>query len=153
MAPFYSFTDMLKRVIKERNPKHILEWGPGVSTSVMLSAGSGEIDSVEHDLGWYDRAVDQYKDEPRVHLHYCPDLEQYPKLPATLNKCYGLVFVDGLCDLRVACLHEAVHLLEDGGYVVLHDSEREKYNPGRAHYHTVIEYEGTALMVLRDGEG
>lgn len=152
MAPFYSFIDILKRVIKERNPEHILEWGPGVSTSVMLQSGTGEIDSIEHDEGWYKRALDQFKEEPRVHLYHCPDLEKYPGLPHGFNKKYGLIFVDGLCDLRVTCLHEAVTLLEENGYVVLHDAERDKYDPGRVHYHTIIDLNGTALMVLKDGK-
>ena len=145
MAGFHSFKETLVFWLGLNKPKRLLEWGPGVSTQLMLDHSEGKIQSIEHLYRWYEAAQHQFKDNPRVDLHYCPELDQYPYLPRDWGK-FDLIFVDGLCDLRVKCLLASVDYLAEGGVVILHDSERSKYDAGREPYETVMEVDGTAVM-------
>lgn len=51
--------------------KRILEIGPGLSTYALIEAGAEEIVTLEHEQGWFDKAVENYKAYPQVKvLHY-----------------------------------------------------------------------------------
>lgn len=143
MAPFYSYKDHLIYWLEELKPNQILEWGPGYSTTLMLKHSEAVINSVENNHFWSERARDAFKAEPRVHLYFISDLEEYVNAPADwgLN---DIIFIDGV--ERVSCLLKAIDYLSEGGVVILHDSERHEYDEGREPYQLIYEAECTAVM-------
>lgn len=145
MAPFNSYKDLLMRYLIKLEPERILEFGPGGSTSVMLEYSEAEIESVEHEYRWFREAERLFLGNPRVHLHYLKDHDEYVNQPRSWGE-FGLIFIDGFCDWRVDCLLMAKDVLKNGGVVILHDSERKKYDRGREPYETIVVAQGTAVL-------
>jgi hypothetical protein len=121
--------EAVRRLIEERKPKRVLEWGSGGST-LYWPAEFPDVEwvSIEHNPE-YAAAL-----EGRLHanttLHRL-DFPAYYQLPAEFG-VFDLVIVDGR--ERVRCLDAARSLLAPGGAVVLHDAGRERYEPGRHYY-------------------
>lgn len=125
-----SFKNALYKVLETLNPKTVFEYGPGTSTAIMALYPSVEfIDSVEHNLAWYNK----YKWEmpENVKISYQPNLELYPETPGRIEK-YDLIFVDGR--EREKCLYVAPTRLNDEGVVILHDAERPNYQEAMRFY-------------------
>lgn len=127
---FYSFQDLLTNwinLVEVENDEtmRILEWGPGTSTILMLKQIENcEIWTYESDELWYD----YYKGKlpiHNVHLFHVPLEDGYCDAPRELGLKFHFIFVDGRS--RVKCLEVARDLIEDGGYVLLHDSPRNEY--------------------------
>lgn len=124
MAEWYSYTDTLTRLCRELNPKRILEWGPGHSTTLMLKhCPDAHIDSIEHDQSWW---AEKSKQIQGANIHHITG-DDYVLWPLDQPK-YNLIFVDGR--RRVECMKIAAYCLETGGVIVLHDGERGYYSPG-----------------------
>lgn len=122
-SSWHSFDKALMAVLRTLNPKTVFEYGPGMSTSLMALYPSVEvIDSVEHNLAWYNK----YKWEmpENVNLIYQPELVLYPTTKGRVES-YDLFFVDGR--EREICLFLAKERLNEGGVVILHDAERPNY--------------------------
>lgn len=139
-----SFKDALYKVLHAINPKTVFEYGPGTSTSIMALYPSVEcIDSVEHNLAWYNK----YKWEmpENVNIIFQPNLELYPETPGRFDK-YDIIFVDGR--EREKCLYVAKHRLNENGVVILHDAERPNYQePMRFYKFMFIQDDGhTAIL-------
>lgn len=118
-----SFKPTLEKVLKIINPKYVFEYGPGVSTkTIAFHPGVEIVDSVEHDVAWYERHRWSMPDNVRITLQ--PVLEAYPETMGRTDK-YDLIFVDGR--ERESCLYVAKSRLNDGGVVMLHDAERPAY--------------------------
>ena len=130
MAEWYSYTETLTRICKELNPKRILEWGPGHSTGLMHKLRpDAEIDSLEHDEKWHHSQTGKFLCAAMIRIiHRTGD--DYVLWPVDQPK-YDLIFVDGR--RRVECLKVAGACLADGGVIVLHDGERDYYQPGIDH--------------------
>ncbi len=143
MAVFDSYKDLLTYACIKFQPKNILEYGPGGSTEVMLEHSQAHIHSVENVHRWFDEARHNFGDNDRVTLHYIKEHDEYVSSDFGLK--YDLIFVDGLCDWRVDCLKAAIGKLAPSGYVILHDSERSKYNKGKELYKEIFEVDGTTL--------
>ena len=146
MAGFTSFEPLLRKVMATYKPHKILEFGPGRSTEIMLEYLDVHVISIEHDWRYYEEKRSQIKNAT---IHYAPQLPLYLAIASTFAP-YDFVFVDGFCDWRVACLKSAVAMLTHDGLVMLHDSERSKYDEGRSYYDTVEESDGTALLKPKD---
>ncbi len=120
-----SYLALLDTVIARRNPRRILEWGPGRSTQRMLDLlPTAQIDSVEHNPAWLAH-WQQRLDTERATLHQWPARERYTDPPG-LSGPYDLIFVDGRWRRR--CLIAAAELLAPGGVVILHDAQRQYYH-------------------------
>lgn len=136
-----SFEKLLAFVCREKQPKNVLEWGPGRSTKVILSnAPLANILTIEHNPKWFKEAQSQFGSHPHVELQHrvlsmkggrSTGYVNYPIWRAMQDgedlRCYDLIFVDGRS--RFDCLIAAKLLLRPGGVVVLHDTHRDSYLP------------------------
>ena len=145
MAPFDSYKDLLIYICTLYEPKNVLEYGPGGSTSVILKYSDAHIHSIEHEHRWYQKAKENFGNNERVDLHYIPDHDDY--ITSDFGLKYDFIFVDGLCAWRVDCLKNALNKLEPEGVVALHDSERTIYDEGVNLYEKKLELGGTVLLI------
>lgn len=146
MAGFNSFEPLLRKYLKEIKPNQILEWGTGYSTAIMAEeCPSAQIYSLESDPGWYHKYFNVYKSSKYVSVILVPPI-LFADLPRRWKKMFDLIFVDGLCDMRVSCLRTASVLVHRDGVVILHDSERDKYAEGVALFDKIEESDGTLVM-------
>lgn len=126
--------EALRRVLEERRPKRVLEWGAGGST-LYWPARFPEIDwwSVEHNPD-YARAL-KGKTPPSVTLLELA-FPAYHELKAQdVGGLFDLIIVDGR--RRVRCLDIARDLLAPDGVCLLHDAGRARYAPARDYYQAV----------------
>lgn len=120
-----SYEPTLLKVLKEFKPKRVLEWGSGKSTYTLAKA-CDTVDSVEHNPSWVK------SDFPsNVNQMFEPDLQLYFLTTGRYDD-YDLIFIDGR--KRNECLKHAHSVLKDGGIVMLHDAERERYQEGVKSY-------------------
>jgi len=140
---YYTFAEILKTVCLERDPKEILEWGPGKSTYIMSECcPDAKILSIEHNAKYYQKILSNVK-SPNVDLKHIPRPHQntgngfgyvcYPvremiKEQGEVNEKFDLIFVDGRS--RCDCLTIAFLLIKEDGIVILHDSQRKRYQDG-----------------------
>lgn len=143
-----SFKQTLIKVLAEFKPKTVFEYGPGVSTLIMQDFPSVEyIDTVEHDIAWFSKWKSQLGS--KVSLFYEPDFKKYPYILDT-EKEYDLYFIDGR--EREICLDLCN---KPYGIVILHDSERESYQPHIKRFKYIfMEDDGhTCVMANNDSQG
>jgi predicted O-methyltransferase YrrM len=133
-----SFEGILRFVLGHRQPKQVLEWGPGCSTRMMLEFPSvSRIMTLEHDQGWYEKAVTGFRGDSRVEVvkrtvggyGAANGYSNYPLRLAMLDGMpwarYDLIFIDGR--MRCDCLVAARQLIREDGVVMIHDTYRENY--------------------------
>lgn len=147
-----SFERLLKHVCRRLQPQHILEWGPGVSTQVMLQeCPTARILTIEHDAKYFAKAQQALAAYPNVELVLRPvsmkggqsqSYANYPWLvygrhqgadagtvePALASRIAvrpALVFIDGRH--RADCLVTAWLLMRPDAVVIVHDSHRQNY--------------------------
>ena len=148
MAPFGSYERLLRKYMNLKNPRVILEYGPGFSTEIMAEYPNTQIISIEHDPVYFADARNRWRVTQKVSVVHLNYREGYVGFAEGLKLKFDLVFVDGFCDWRVDCLKHAVNVLAPDGIVILHDSEREKYAEGRLPFELIEESEGTAVFKL-----
>lgn len=139
-----SFKQTLIKVLAEFNPKSVLEYGPGVSTLLMQDWPSiGKIITIEHDVAWFHKWASQFGE--KIELRLEEDFNKYPHLGQ--DRQYDLYFVDGR--EREKCLELCNR---PDGIVILHDAERESYQPYiQAFKYIFMEDDGhTCVMTNRD---
>ena len=143
----YRELSIIVEVLLRLKPKRCLEWGAGWSTLFFPNYLQGDYEwiSIEHDRKWY-KHIMQHNRNPRVKLIHIPpnnypwsdpfgdgsyeDLKDYIERPSKLGK-FDFILIDGRA--RVHCLKKALHMLNTGGVVVLHDANRE-------YYHTAFKF-------------
>ena len=120
----------------------VVEVGAGAST-VWLDERGARVWSLEHDPAWAERVQDELRRPDSVHLVE-PDfegrhrstmsgqifdsyLEKLGVLPASSA---DVVIIDGRC--RVECVERLREVVRPGGWLVLDDSQRDRYLPGIA---------------------
>lgn len=124
----------LNKILKEKQPARVLEWGSGGSTLYWPKLYS-KIDwvSLEHNK--------QYADEVRQKMPSNVTLihESYPKYYQAHKELgtFDLIIVDGRH--RVECLSAAREMLAEGGIVLLHDAGRERYHKAKEFYKNLEE--------------
>lgn len=126
----------------------VLEWGSGGSTkhfSEYLLANGKTYDwlSLEYNKKWAEKVralalpdvsivlFDVGNDELRQRN---TNMDEYVAYPATLNKKFDFVLVDGR--KRRRCLLEAAKMVSSDGVVLLHDADRKYYHCAFAVYKT-----------------
>ncbi|MCK4328202.1 hypothetical protein KAX02_00010 [candidate division WOR-3 bacterium] len=143
MADWFTFVPLLKEVLETYHPKKIIEWGTGKSTKVMDIEGVMEIHTFEHQQNWYNKYKNSYSE--RVKCHLIPLGKGYTVAGNMFKSNYfDLAFIDGR--ERVKCMMTAKELVKDGGFIMLHDSERKKYEEGVKLFTVIKEVDGTLLM-------
>lgn len=128
----HSFETMLRKWLRTIQPKSVLEWGPGRSTTIIQEeCPNAEITSIENQICFVKKAVIEH---PTVNIVYAPipqygpsDYSCWPLL-FEKGKKYDLIFVDGR--QRVSCLLTAREVLNKDGVVLLHDAQRLHYKHG-----------------------
>lgn len=152
MAGFNSFKFLLLKYLAKLNPKMILEWGPGESTRIMMdSCPEANIYTIENDKGYHKIYTIRFSAHSNVFVKYA-EAPKYWEMPLGWNKKFDLIFVDGFCDYRVNCLKTASQLVTDEGVVLLHDSERAKYDEGVALFEKIEEVDGTLALKKKSPE-
>lgn len=135
-----------------RPEMRVFEWGSGCST-IYFAHRAGKVVSVEHDPAWYSAVAEALLQHNlrNVTLVLCepdkasPDGEMYRSIDEryaglqflhyaqAIDSCpdnsLDLVSVDGRA--RPACIMHAVAKLRPGGFLLLDNSERERYESGR----------------------
>lgn len=120
----------------------ILEWGAGGSTrhfTRLLKAHgiSYRWISIEHDAAWHKTAAAALCDDHDIEVKWIDagtsqdnwrttPMNDYVDYPATLNRQFDFILVDGR--KRRRCLLEAKRLLKPEGMVCLHDAQRSYYH-------------------------
>ena len=128
-------------------PFDVFEWGSGGSTIWFGQKQIGKVYSVEHNLKWYDTVkaekikfgldnvftfyIPSVPDTGCMHSLSVPNTNfyGYTNLIRDLNSFFDFIVIDGRA--RVMCFENACSYVKDGGYVVLHDSERKMYDACR----------------------
>lgn len=126
-----SYKPVLERACRIFQPKRIVEWGPGTSTTVLAKACPGaKILSVEHDPRWYRDSNARHGHWPNVSMALKE--EGYVTYPLAYfrDQDIGLAFVDGKGTWRVDCMVIAYLMLGYNGVMVLHDANRKEYQIG-----------------------
>lgn len=128
----HSFESMLRKWLRAINPKTVLEWGPGKSTSIIREeCPDAEITSIESQGRFAEKAVVEH---PTVSVIYAPIPQYGPSeyscwpLLFEKGKRYDLIFVDGR--QRVSCLLTSREIVSKGGVILLHDAQRPHYQHG-----------------------
>jgi hypothetical protein len=112
----------------------VFEWGTGYST-LWLAQRAGKVITMEHNPDWFYRIQEIARDlgitNIEQHLYPLDNEKYYTKI----HECAGIDFiiVDGRN--RVRCFNEAVKL---GKYIMLDDSERDKYKEVFTHDYKFI---------------
>jgi hypothetical protein len=126
-VPWFSFA--ANRFLESRLNKDlsVFEYGSGNST-LFLGSRVGKLISLEHNKKWFDHS------NPRpfenTEIHYCPLEENnlYPEFPASLNKRFDIIVIDGR--KRVISAQISVNCLSEAGVIIFDDSQRERYRDG-----------------------
>jgi SAM-dependent methyltransferase len=127
-------------------PLDVLEWGAGGSTQYFtefLSARGVAHTwfSLEYNREWYAKVKAAVGPTVELALFDVGNLQQaqretpmdeYVAYPSTLGRTFDFILVDGR--KRRRCLLEALHLLNPGGRVYLHDAHRKYYHCATAVY-------------------
>lgn len=142
----WSFESLLRKYLREIQPKQILEWGPGVSTVIMnKEMPNALIHTIEHSPIWASRW--RAKLPASVQIIEIPLGDSYSRAPLSWGIQYDLIFVDGERSTRNKCLAIALQLLSDRGVVILHDSDWKEYTSGKSLFRVIEESRRTAVMV------
>lgn len=110
----------------------ILEYGCGTST-VWYAQRSMHLMSIEHDKGWFDRVYEylQFKNIKNVDLRYVDICDGYVETIDNMGK-FDIISIDGR--RRSDCIqHAHTHVLI-GGYLLLDNAERERYQNAIKHH-------------------
>lgn len=116
------------------NKQHpvVFEWGSGIST-IWYAQRVKTLVSIEHHEGWFFKVTDwlEEKNLANVDLHYLPPDEagEFQKYTQSIlqyaDNFFDLVAIDGRN--RVECARQAASKVKIGGYLILDDSHRPRY--------------------------
>jgi predicted O-methyltransferase YrrM len=145
----HGFKDLLTYWLKCIAPKKIVEWGPGLSTALMLEhAPEASILSIEHDPKWHAKAQEQYGARVTLELHECTNRNSDYAACVCDRGPFDLAFVDGR--RRVECAFAALPRLTPNGVLIIHDICRPNYTRLIEPFVNVVEKRAnTAIYQLR----
>jgi predicted O-methyltransferase YrrM len=137
--------------LKKTQPACVIEWGPGLSTEIILQhAPTAKLVSIEHAPEYHAAALAivekmQAADRAEVLLRPCTNRKSGYATEAYNHAPFDLAFVDGR--RRVECVLIALTCLRPGGVVILHDACRIEYTRVLAHYADTIECRANTLVM------
>lgn len=133
--------DWLLRV----RPRSIVEWGPGMSTEIMLKhAPEAKILSIEHDEAWLEVARQKFGERIILEHQRCDNRISSYASNVIDKGPFDFAFVDGR--RRVECVLTALTCLNPGGVVLLHDICRINYMRILSHYARVIDCQANTAV-------
>lgn len=102
-----------------------IEYGCGVST-IWYAQRVKHLISIEHEKSWYDRIYKYLLDHhvKNVDLRYIDICNGYVEVIDNMGK-FNFIFIDGR--RRSECIKHAYTHIHMGGYLLLDNSERERY--------------------------
>lgn len=131
--------------------KTMLEWGSGTST-IYFSKFAKHIDSIEHDLSWYNKInnlirknninnvsyhhISWNKPRPAGGVTTYDMFSDYINHVGTINKQYDVVLIDGRA--RFWCAKKILPYLKKDSVVFIHDFWA--YQPHMLHESELIQY-------------
>ena len=122
----------LTHIIEEREPHRVLEWGSGNSTAYFsdilypLLGYEGKWVSIEDNGHYVDYLQDKISHD-FVTVFWVQDRADYVDCVKKHLKKYDLIIIDGISELREACMEAAMGMIADDGLILLHDSQRKEY--------------------------
>jgi len=102
----------------------VLEAGAGAST-VWFAKRAKHVLSFEHNKSWYDNVKEtlEYHGIKNVDLRHEPE---YPKKGLTIEGLFDVILIDGRGRVKTAM--SILRNLKAGGYLILDNAERAKYD-------------------------
>lgn len=143
--PYYvpEVVKLLDKFLEGRNAK-VFEWGSGIST-IWYAKRVESLIAIEHNEEWLYRIKNwlETEDLNNVKLKYLPpqgnSFQEYSQIIAEYeDESFDVIAVDGRS--RVECAKQAIKKVAIGGYLILDDSHRAKYQPI---FDMLTEYEYT----------
>lgn len=131
-SPYYvpAVVKFLSKLLKDKQTK-VFEWGSGIST-IWYAKNVESLVAIEHNEVWYHKVIgwleiDKLKN---VDLKYIPPLNgSFQAYAQSILKYddefFDVIAVDGRD--RVNCVKQAVNKVKLGGYLILDDSHRIRY--------------------------
>lgn len=147
----HGFKQVLTDWLLRLRPTRVMEWGPGLSTELILGhAPHASLVSVEHQESYHATAVElvqrmRAEGRAKVLLLPCVSRKSTYATVAYDHGPFDLVFVDGR--RRVECVLVALTCLRPGGVVILHDACRIEYTRVLSHYCDTIEHRSNTLVL------
>lgn len=144
-----SYKESLEKCLRLLKPKRVFEFGPGISTGIILKYPVKTIDTLEHAYKWHIKAKEAFSNEERVNLIYENDPREFIETIMFYSRMFGhydLIFVDSIDRERV--LGRAKRCLNDKGAVILHDAERGRYQEAIGKFkHKILEDSGHTVIL------
>lgn len=140
---FSSFHSYLPQLVRWAAPARVLEFGPGLSSRLVLANSSARVLSFETHPGYFERAQRDIKSD-RFEVRLAPTGADFATLT---GERFDFIFVDG--GDRVQNLEQAHSLLSEDGLLVLHDAHREGYEPGVLRYARGYFIENHSLVLCK----
>jgi len=131
-SPYYVpyAVNFLSKLLYNKKPK-VFEWGSGIST-VWYAQKVDSLITIEHNEEWYHKVTKWLKNNKlnNVELRYIPPInnsfESYSQAISEYeDEFFDIVVVDGRN--RVRCTVLAMNKVKKGGYLILDDSHRARY--------------------------
>jgi len=132
--PYYvpAVIRLMSEILGNKQAK-VFEWGSGIST-VWYAQRVESLVAIEHNEEWYHKVTGwlQTNKLNNVELKYIPptngSFQNYSQVILKYDdEFFDVVAVDGRN--RVDCIRQAVNKVKVGGYLILDDSHRTKYQP------------------------
>jgi len=131
----YKEINFFKELLSNVRPKKCLEYGCGTSTLYYMNylPADSHWTSIEHHKAWFNK-ISKEISRPNLSLHFVdierqsseePNEDVYASFPLPFGK-FDFILVDGI--RRENCIEMAPLLLEKGGILVVHDSNRHQYH-------------------------
>jgi predicted O-methyltransferase YrrM len=119
--------EAIRAVIRQRQPKRVLEFGAGGSTVTFArEPGIQEWWSCEHSPEWVNRVLSVSTDS-NISIVTCPIDRILERIDQLLGLQFDMFFVDAFD--RAAILKRLhAHLKSSPGFVLLHDASRKQYD-------------------------
>ena len=122
-----SHVDLLGKVIKQFDIKHVLEFGCGDCSTVFMMDESNidHLTSVEmNNQSWYNKLHDRYIDNDNYDIHLKLGTTAGIEWMNETAKKYDLIFVDGHGDARPEVINDAVQYTD---LILAHDTQQPTF--------------------------
>ena len=126
--PMPSYSVAAMHFLEERLKKdlQVFEFGSGFS-SLFYARKCKSVIAIEHDQEWFNEIKSHNTSNLSIFLK---DLEnEYDKSILGFEQNFDLIIVDGRN--RNKCIYNSISKLTQSGVIILDDSHREKYEPGK----------------------
>lgn len=118
--PWYTYPAIEFLSQFDYSDKQIFEFGCGYS-SLFWAKRAKKVTSIEDNLNWFDKWKKEF-DEPNLDIRWRDEGEIYEQAALEDEIKYDVIIVDG--KRRFQCADSAVKVLNEGGMIILDDSDR-----------------------------